>query len=171
MDTLVAAVAQYLPLLIPVVAAVVWWFLPRPDKVTLALQAVLALGAAYALISLAGAVYQDPRPFVVDPTQVPLFPHAPDNGFPSDHTALGATVALLVLPYRRGVGALLLVASVLAGLARVAARVHHVPDIAGGLVLAALSIAVTTAVWRWARPRIPALQARSAAAPGLLRAR
>lgn len=169
MDTLVAAVAQYLPLLIPVAAAVVWWLLPPPDKVALAVQAVLALGVAYALITLAGAVHEDPRPFVVDPTQVPLFAHAPDNGFPSDHTALGATVALLVLPYRRRLGALLLVASVVAGLARVAAHVHHLQDILAGLVIAVLAVAVTRAVWTSLRPRVPALRTRSA--PRLSRSR
>lgn len=166
-DFLVVATAQYLPFLIPVVAAVVWWFLPRPDKVTLALNAVLALGLAYLLITVAGAVFQDPRPFAVDPTLAPLFPHAPDNGFPSDHTTLGATVALLVLPYRRRLGAVLLVASLVAGMARVAAHVHHVQDIVAGLALAALAVALTTAIWRWASPRIPALRARSAVLPRL----
>ena len=33
MDSLIAATAQYLPFLILVAAAVIWLFLPRPDKV------------------------------------------------------------------------------------------------------------------------------------------
>src|SRR5450759_1812246 len=84
------------------------------------------------LIKVAAAIYTDPRPFVVDLSIKPLFAHPADNGFPSDHTALAATVALVVMMYRRWLGAGLLAAGIVLGAARVAAHVHHAPDIARG---------------------------------------
>jgi len=151
MDTLVSAVAQFLPILVPVAAAAIWLTLPRREKAGLAVQAVLAVVVVMALIQLAAGLHSDPRPFVVDPTVRPLFAHPADNGFPSDHTALAATVALLVMLYRRKLGAILLSASVIAGAARVAAHVHHVQDIVGGLLVAVVTVAIVATVWRWAR--------------------
>ena len=78
---------------------------------------VVALGIALVLIQLAAAIHTDPRPFVVDPSIKPLFAHAADNGFPSDH-AVAATVALLVMTYRKMLGAVLLAASILVQLVR-----------------------------------------------------
>ena len=115
MNSVIVAVAQYLILLILAAAAVIWIFLPRPDKVGLAMQAVVSLAIAVVVVKLAGAVHADPRPFVVDPSIRPLFAHPADNGFPSDHTALAATVAFLVMTYRRGLGAVLLAASIMVG--------------------------------------------------------
>jgi len=155
MNSVIVAVAQYLIFLILAAAAVIWIFLPRPDKVGLAMQAVVSLAIAVVVVKLAGAVHADPRPFVVDPSIRPLFAHPADNGFPSDHTALAATVAFLVMTYRRGLGAVLLAASIMAGAARMAAHVHHGQDIVAGLLIAVLAVGITAATWRWVRPRLP----------------
>lgn len=155
MDGLIVAVAQYLPFLIPVVGGIIWIFLPRQDKFGLAVQAVVALFIAVSLIQLAAATHADPRPFVVDPSTRPLFAHPADNGFPSDHTTLAATVALLVMIYRRWLGAVLLAASVLVGVYRVAAHVHRGQDIVAGLLIAVVAVGVMTAAWAWLRPRLP----------------
>jgi membrane-associated phospholipid phosphatase len=155
MDSLIVAVAQYLLFVILVAAAVIWLFLPRADKVGLAVQAIVAVIIAIVLIKLAAVIHADPRPFVVDPSIKPLFAHAGDNGFPSDHTTLAATVALLVMSYRRSLGAALLAASILVGAARVAAHVHHVQDIAAGVLIAVLAAGIATAIWRWAWPQLP----------------
>jgi len=153
-DALIVAVAQYLAFLVPVVAGVIWLFLPRRDKVGLAVQAVVALVIAVVLIQLAAATHADPRPFVLDPSTRPLFAHPPDNGFPSDHTTLAATVALLVMIYRRWLGAALLAASVLVGVARVAAHVHHGQDVVAAVLIAVVAVGVTTGAWAWVRPRL-----------------
>jgi undecaprenyl-diphosphatase len=155
MDSLIVVAAQYLPLLIPMAAAVIWVFLPRPDKVGLAVQAVLSLVIAVVLIKVAASIHTDPRPFVVDPSIKTLFSHPADNGFPSDHTTLAATVAFLVTMYRRWLGASLVVASLLVGAARVAAHVHHGQDIVAGVLIAALAVGVASATWRWGRTRLP----------------
>lgn len=155
MDSLITAAAQYLLFPILVAATVIWIFLPRHDKVGLAVQTIVSLAIALVMIKLASAIHTDPRPFVVDPSLKPWFAHPADNGFPSDHTALGATVALLVMSYRRSLGAVLLTASILVGAARVAAHVHHAQDIVGGVVIAALAVGAAAAAWRWVRPRLP----------------
>jgi len=155
MDGLIAVTAQYLLFLILLVAAVTWLVLPRQDKVGLAAQAVVSLIFTVALVKIAAAIHTDPRPFVVDPSIKPLFAHSGDNGFPSDHTALGATVALLVMAYRRMIGVVLLALSLLVGAARVAAQVHHLQDIIAALLIAALAVGFAAASWLWARPKLP----------------
>jgi membrane-associated phospholipid phosphatase len=154
LDGLIVAVAQYLPFLVAVVAGIIWLLLPRQDKFGLAVQSVVALVIAVVLIQLAAATHTDPRPFVLNPSIRPLFAHPADNGFPSDHTTLAATVALLVMTYRRWLGAALLAASVLVGVARVAAHVHHGQDIVAGVLIAVVAVGVTTAAWAWVRPRL-----------------
>jgi|SRR5450631_2796002 membrane-associated phospholipid phosphatase len=155
MDSLIVFVAQYFLYLILAAATVIWLFLPRPGKVNLAAQALISLVIVFLLIKLAAAIYTDPRPFVVDPAIKPLFAHGADNGFPSDHTAVAVTVALLVMMYRRWLGAALLVASIALGAARIAAHVHHGPDIVGAVLIAALAVGIASAIWRWVRPQLP----------------
>jgi membrane-associated phospholipid phosphatase len=155
MNTLTATVAQDLLFLLLLAAAVIWLFLPRQDKVGLAVQAIVSLVVMVALIKLAAAIHTDPRPFVVDPSIKPLFPHPGDNGFPSDHTALGVTVALLVMIYRRWLGAVLLAAAIVVGAARMAAHVHHGQDIVAGVLIAVVAVSIASAAWRWIEPRLP----------------
>jgi membrane-associated phospholipid phosphatase len=155
MNSLIVFVAQYLLYFILAAATVIWLYLPQPDKVALAAQAIVSLVVVFVLVKLAAAIYTDPRPFVVDPSIRPLFAHGADNGFPSDHTAVAVTVSLLVMMYRRWLGAALLVASIMLGAARVASHVHHAPDILAGLVIAALAVGVASASWRWIRPQLP----------------
>jgi membrane-associated phospholipid phosphatase len=155
MNTLTAATAQYLLFLILLTAAVIWLFLPRQDKVSLAGKAIVSLVVMVVLIKLAAVIHTDPRPFVVDPSIKPLFAHPGDNGFPSDHTALGVTVALLVMIYRRWLGALLLAAAIVVGATRMAAHVHHGQDIVAGILIAVLAVGIASAAWRWVGPRMP----------------
>ncbi|GAA2746296.1 hypothetical protein GCM10009868_31130 [Terrabacter aerolatus] len=144
--TLVTLLATYTLFLVLLVAAVVWLTLDRPRKVELVVAGVVALAVVGVLIVVTGDLWTDPRPFVVDGV-APAIAHAADNGFPSDHTAAAAAVAGLVLAYRRRIGILLVLLAVVVGMSRVAAHVHHVPDIIGGLGigLIAASAGVTLA--------------------------
>ena len=155
MNSVIVGVAQYLLFFMLAAAAAIWLYLPRQDKVGLAVQAIVSLVIAVVLIKVAAGLHADPRPFVVDPSIRPLFAHPADNGFPSDHTALAATVALLVMIYRGWLGALLLVAAIGVGAARMAAHVHHGQDIVAGLLIAALAVGIAAATWRYARPHLP----------------
>ena len=142
MNSVIVVLAQYVPFLVPVVAAVVWLLLHRDARISLAIRAVVAFAVALLLIKVSAMAHTDPRPFVVDPSVRPLFPHVNDNGFPSDHTTMVATVSLLVLPYRRRVGVALLVVSVLVAWARVASHVHHTQDVVAGALIGLVAVAI-----------------------------
>jgi undecaprenyl-diphosphatase len=145
-STVISLCAQLLPFLAPIVLLLVWWWLPRERKARFAVLTILSGVAAVVLVTAAGALHADPRPFVVDPSRPPLFAHDPDNGFPSDHTAYSATAALLVTTVRRRLGLLLLLTSILGGLARVAANVHHLQDIVGALLIAVTAVGLALGV-------------------------
>ena len=57
--------------------------------------------------------------------------------------------------YRRWLGAALLAASVLVGVAQVATHVHRGQDIVAGVLIALVTVGVTTAAWAWIRARLP----------------
>ena len=89
-----------------------------------------------------------PRPFVELGFQ-PLFAHAADSSFPSDHTLAGvALVGPLLGPARR-LGVVLVVWALVVGLARVAAGVHYPSDVLGSAVLA---LVLDGLVWTLLRP-------------------
>jgi undecaprenyl-diphosphatase len=149
--SLIVAVASYAVFLVPVAAALVWCQVPRAQKIALAGVGVLAIVLAVVGIEIGAHLWTDPRPFVVD-GRAPLIAHAADNGFPSDHTTFAAAIAAALLPWRRRLAAGLLLLAAAVGAARVAAHVHHVPDIAGGFLIgtvaAVLAILVVKALLR-----------------------
>jgi membrane-associated phospholipid phosphatase len=151
MHALVTFAAEYLLYIVAALAVVVWLLLPRPDKVALAVEMVVGLVAVALLVKVAGAIHADPRPFVTNPRLVPYFAHAPDNGFPSDHTAVAALTSFLVLRRRPLAGAGLLALTVLLGTSRVIAHVHHPQDIVAGLVIGLLAAALGVLAWSAAR--------------------
>ncbi|MGH3443911.1 MAG: phosphatase PAP2 family protein [Nocardioidaceae bacterium] len=158
MDTLIVDVAQYAIFLVAIGAVAVWVAVGRSVKVRLAVEAVVTVAVVAILVKVTSGLHTDPRPFVADPSLRPMFPHPPDNGFPSDHTALASGVAFLVTAYRRWIGAALLAIAVAIGLARVAAHVHHLQDIGAGLLIGLVAAAVALLVWRlaaacWVRVR------------------
>lgn len=149
MSSLIIFGAQYLYLVIVIGAFGYLLTQPRERRWRMALLAVLALPLTYVVAKIMSTLYYDPRPFVVGHF-LPLLPHAPDNGFPSDHTLLSAAVAAVVFFFNRTLGALLLVIAFLVGVARVFAGIHHLTDIVGSLVIAA---SVTMLVWRFVFPK------------------
>jgi len=148
MDTLIADLAQYGFIISFVVAFLVWLRLPRPQKLELLVAGVVGGIVCLALIKVGGALYYDARPFVTSGV-APLFPHAADNGFPSDHTAVTMFVALCVLVVSRPWGLVLVAVSLAAGVARVLAHVHSPVDIVGAVAIAAVAAAVGWLVARW----------------------
>jgi undecaprenyl-diphosphatase len=154
LDSLVAQGGLYV---VAALAVVVWLTVSRPEKVALAVEMVVGLVVVAVLVKLAGAVHDDPRPFVVDPSLHPWFSHPADNGFPSDHTAVGSVTAFVVLRHRRVAGFGLLVLAVLVGVARVLAHVHHTEDIVAGVLIGLVAAALGVLVWSrvgstpWAR--------------------
>jgi len=137
MNFLIIFGAKYLYLVI--VIAALWYVStqPKEQRFRIILAACFALPLTYVVAKLMSSFYYDPRPFVVG-NFTPLLPHAPDNGFPSDHTLLSAAVAAVVFFFHRKLGIALFAVAFLVGMARVVAGIHHFIDILGSIIIAFL---------------------------------
>lgn len=143
MDSVITFVAQYL-LFIMVAGLAVFWLLSedRAGKVRLGGAAVIGLVLALVFLLAASKLHSDPRPFVQNPRLHPLFAHGKDNGFPSDHSTAAGLIAVLVLIRSRVYGAIFALAALLVAASRVAAHVHHVQDVAAGLILGGIAAVI-----------------------------
>lgn len=163
---MVAFLAEYLLYAMAIAFAVIWIFAEgRDGRTRLLVAAALGLVLVWVLITVAAALHDDPRPFVQNPALHPLIAHAADNGFPSDHSAAAGLIAILVWLRHRWYGTVLAVCAVVVAGARVAAHVHHLQDVAAGLLIGGLagwlgSIAATALIDRFT--------ARSRTRPGRL---
>jgi len=90
--------------------------------------AALVLPHVYIVSLLGGALYDDPRPFAVEHS-VPLIPHKPNNGFPSDHVLWSATTAAIIFPSNKYVSLILWLLTILVGASRVHLGVHYPIDL------------------------------------------
>lgn len=150
MDTLITWIAQYLLWVMAAGLAAVWLFAEtRAGKISLSLSAVLGLVLALGFMYIARNSHTDPRPFVENPHVKPLFGHAADNGFPSDHSVAAGLIASLVLLRRHLVGVLFAVCAGAIAWSRVAAHVHHLQDVLTGLALGAAAAVIATLVVSW----------------------
>jgi undecaprenyl-diphosphatase len=153
MNSLIIFVAKYFFLLSLVLVGAYWLRAKIPVKIGLLGRLIVGGALAFSFAVLAGHLHYDTRPFVTHHL-VPLIPHAPDNGFPSDHALLTAFLGFTILVYSRVLGAVLLVIAFLVGAARVAAHIHNPQDIVASFVIAALSVAITELIFRqWERRR------------------
>ncbi len=137
--------AQYLLYIIAAVALVWWITQPKKEKLSIAIFGALALFIAFVLLLISAKFYYDTRPFIVLGI-IPLFPHSPDNGFPSDHTILAMTIAFVVTFFDRRVGTILILLSVVLGVSRVLAYIHHPIDIIASTALAAIAVLLTAGI-------------------------
>ena len=136
MDSIIVFLANYLILAIVLLAVFVSY---KAEKQRQFLLAVILAGIlALVLAAIAGALFYSPRPFVSQNIK-PLFPHGPDNGFPSQHTVLAMTLTAVIYFYRRQLAAIAFLLTLLVGAGRVWAHVHSWIDILGGLAVGAIA--------------------------------
>lgn len=145
-DAVIVAVAQYLLFVVAAGVGAAVLLAPSRLRWSAAAAGIAGLLIVGGLIVVAAKLHTNPRPFVVDPTLRPLFPHAADNGFPSDHSAGAALLAVVGWRVRRWVGVAAAAAAVLIAGARVLAHVHHVQDVVAGLVIGVVAGVVAFAV-------------------------
>ena len=112
------------------------------------LLTLIALPSVFIASRLMSLFIYHPRPFVVDAIE-PLFPHIANNGFPSDHALLVATVASLVFVYNKPLGIILFGLGILVGVARVLSDVHHASDVIGSFVIAILTVYLGYKFIKW----------------------
>lgn len=137
MTLLIVFCAKYLIYIIALGATAA--VLVSPHRQRLALAAVIALPAAYALARLAGFFFSHPQPFVAEHFE-PLVAHVVDNSFPSDHTAIAGVFASVAFLADKRAGLVLWALTLLVGFARVAAGLHYTVDIAASVAIALLAV-------------------------------
>jgi len=116
-------------------------------KKPMILFALPALILTYAVGVAGNHLYFDPRPFVVGHF-TPLVAHAPDNGFPSDHTLLVSAIAAIGFCWNRKLGAVLAALALIVGVARVAVGLHHPIDVVASMAIAAVLTSAVFLVFR-----------------------
>ncbi len=146
MDTLIIVGAKYLfaAILLFAIAPLVW--LPKDQKRN---YVILGFGSAVLsiiLTKLAGLCYVDPRPFTQGVHA--LMEHEADNGFPSDHTVLSVTAALLCFRLNRELGVAALLLAAIVGACRVLSGVHHPVDAFAGAAIGIVAVLATGTVQR-----------------------
>ncbi len=144
MDFIIIFIAQYLYLAVIVITAIFFLTRPRIVQKSMIVCGLITAPLSYVLAMIAGALYYDPRPFVIGHF-TPLFFHIADNGFPSDHVLLTGAIAAVIFFYNKKLSIVLWILAILIGLARVYAGVHHLIDIAGSVVI--VFIAMTVYYW------------------------
>ncbi len=147
MHGLIKFVGDYFFLVSLVILVVFWLRVGAKEKISTVWQLLLGGVLALILSTMASHLYYDTRPFVSEHI-APIIAHAADNGFPSDHTLLTALIGFTIYLHSRVVGIVLLLISLLVGIARVAAHIHHPIDIVGSFVIAALAVAVVQVISR-----------------------
>jgi undecaprenyl-diphosphatase len=134
MDSITVFLAKDLIVGVVLIGVITWLKLSRKLKKEFIAAFIIAGIAAYLLTKLAGALYYHPRPFISQNIK-PLIAHGNDNGFPSEHTVLAATITALVYYYRKKFALIALVFTLAIGAGRVWAHVHSPIDILGGLII------------------------------------
>lgn len=135
---LVVLVAERGVFLLPLVLGALWLW-PGPsacERRVVLLAAALGFALALGLVMVLGPLVYRPRPFLALATS-PLFTHAADSSFPSDHTLLGFALVGPLLWRQPRLGCWLGLWVLVVGFARVAAAVHYPSDILGSAALAA----------------------------------
>ena len=134
-DTLSIFAANYLWYVIIGIAVAYFLIQPRAEQKRMLIFAALVLPLVYLVSIVGGALYDDPRPFVVEHF-TPLIPHKPSNGFPSDHVLWSAATAAIIFPSNKYLSLLLWVLTILVGASRVHVGVHHLMDVVGSILTA-----------------------------------
>ena len=143
--------AKYLFLASIAIAGIYFLKVDKHIQKKIILCATITLPLILLVGMIANHIYQNPRPFVVDHF-IPLIPHDPDNGFPSDHTLLVAAIAAIGTIFHRRLGALLWSIAILVAVSRVYVGVHHPIDVIGSIVIAIL---VTCLVYVVGKKKFP----------------
>ena len=149
MNALIIFCAKYLFALAPLTVLWTLWKASSEERRTLLLRGVIVIGLAILLAKGGGALYNEPRPFVVYHI-VPLIPHEADNGFPSDHTLLTFACAFLLLPFSRPAAGIAALVAAAVGAARIASSLHSPLDIIASVLMAAFANLIA---WRVIRSR------------------
>ncbi len=145
-DTIAILAAKYM-LLIFVIALIYVWIKKGNKNKDIALYSVYAAILGLIINYVIGLLYYHPRPFMLHAGTL-LFPYSADSSFPSDHTTIMLSIALMMIYFKetRKIGALLAILGLIGGLSRVFAGVHFPLDIIGSV---GISIIVSLVIYHF----------------------
>jgi len=143
METLLIFGAKYLFLVIVAVAVIYFFKQTKADQKQIIRLGIISLPISYIIAKIGGALFYNSRPFVVEKF-TPLIAHIADNGFPSDHTLLSASIAFVIYFFNRKLGWILLALTLIVGFSRVYVGVHHLTDIFGSIIIAGVVVLAIT---------------------------
>ncbi len=147
LHTLSIIAATYLWYVIIGIAVAYFLIQSRAEQKRVLFFAALVLPLVFVGSILGGALYNDPRPFVVGHF-VPLIPHKANNGFPSDHVLWSAATAAIILSSSKYVSLILWLLTILVGASRIYVGVHHPIDIVGSIAMAILVASIVYLIIR-----------------------
>lgn len=157
MHLLILFAAKYLYIIIVAAAVIYWLSQDKQQKLHLAIFTCVTAIATFILVKFGASLYFDPRPFVSHAVTA-IYPHAPDNGFPSDHTALTMAIAVAIYSHSKKLGITLAIAALIVGVARVLGNIHSPIDIAGSVVCALIggliALYLTPILYKNLHPRV-----------------
>ena len=104
----------------------------------------------YTIAIIASILYENPRPFTAGNFE-PLASNSLDNGFPSDHTLASSLIAFSFYNTHKKIFNILFISTLLVGLGRVLAGVHHSIDIMAAIIITAISFALISTARRTAK--------------------
>jgi undecaprenyl-diphosphatase len=148
MDSLIIFCAKYVIVFVVLGWLLTLWRINKDLRRQFIVATVLAGIFALVLSRIASTLYYDPRPFVSQHVK-PLIDHAADNGFPSDHALFTMTLTAVTYFYSRKLAGLMLIGTILVGVARVLAHVHSPIDIAFGWLIGCVGAALGFYIARW----------------------
>ncbi|MDP4010140.1 MAG: phosphatase PAP2 family protein [Candidatus Shapirobacteria bacterium] len=141
MSPLIIFSAKYVYLIILFLALIFVYISNSKNRKNIGILSFFSLPLSLLISKILNYLFYNPRPFVVEKL-TPLITHAADNGFPSDHTLLCATVSSIVFIFNKKWGTVLFILTLFVGLSRVLVLVHHPIDIVASLVIAVFSVYV-----------------------------
>lgn len=148
MNRIIVFSAQYLLVFVVLLLAIAWLKTAKQIKIKFLVATILSGIIALVISRIASKLYFDPRPFVTQHVK-PLFPHAADNGFPSDHALLTGTLTAITYFYSKKFAVWMTILTFLVGLARVLAKVHSPLDIAAGWVFGIIGAVTSYYLVEW----------------------
>jgi undecaprenyl-diphosphatase len=141
-DSLAVFAAEYMPVVV-ILALIYLWIRKGDSTHDILLYGVYAAITGLIINYLIGLVYFHPRPSMLH-MGTQLFSYPMDSSFPSDHTTLMVSIALMLIYFKetRIYGLLILILGLIGGFARVFCGIHFPFDIFGSVIVALISTTI-----------------------------
>jgi len=143
-DGIAIFLAQWFPYLLIVIAFYLLFFQEKHTKRRIYLFSYLALSLLVAkgiFVTTIQFFFSRERPFMALDFN-PLLDGVIGHAFPSSHTVIFITLALVMFSYKRSVGWWFLLGGFLIGFTRIFVGVHWPLDVAAGIAVAFVSVAL-----------------------------